>query len=168
MATLILINNTASALTYANGNVTVPASGQITVPVAYQIPAANDLTLQAAVIAGTITPTNGALQGGLNILYEFIPSLAQDSVNNNTQMQALSVGTTAVAAIGGSTILTGRKILMISPTTGTVYWGNSSSVTTSTGMPIFQNQVMTLSFTDAIPIYLIAASTISTIVFEGS
>lgn len=168
MATLILKNNTAGALTYANGNVTVPANGQVTVPVGFQTPAANDLTLQAAVLSQTITPNNGAMDGGLNILYEFIPALAQDSVNNNTQMQTISVGTSAVAAIGAASILTGRKVVMICPTNGVVYWGNSSSVTTSTGIPVFQNQIMTLSFTDAIPIYIISAGTVSTIVFEGS
>ena len=168
MATLILKNNTAGALTYANGNVTVPANGQVTVPVGFQTPAANDLTLQAAVLSQTITPNNGAMDGGLNILYEFIPALAQDSVNNNTQMQTISVGTSAVAAIGAASILTGRKVVMICPTNGVVYWGNSSSVRTSTGIPVFQNQIMTLSFTDAIPIYIISAGTVSTIVFEGS
>lgn len=168
MGTLILKNNSANALSYANGNVAVPANGQITVPVAYQTPAANDTTLQAAVIAGTITPNNGVSDGGLNILYQFIPNLAQDSVNNNTQMQVLSVTSTAVEAIGGTSILTGRKILMITPTNGTIYWGNSSSITSSTGIPIFQNQVVQLSFTDAVPIYIVSSGTVNTIVFEGS
>jgi hypothetical protein len=168
MATLILKNNTASPLTYASGNVTVPASGQVTVATAYQTLAAQDVTLQNAVVAGTITPNNGVIDGGLQILSAFIPALAQDSINNTTQQQAISVGTSAVAAIGASSILVGRKILIICPTNGTIYWGNSSSVTTSTGMPIFQNQVLQLSFTDAVPIYVISAGTVNTVVFEGS
>lgn len=168
MATLILKNTTTGALTYVNGNVIVPASGQVTVPVAYQIPAANDLTLQAAVLAGTITPNNGVSDGGINILYSFIPALAQDSINNTTQMQSISVGTSAVAAIGGSSILPGRKLLTICPTNGTVYWGNSSSVTTSTGFPLYQGQVRDFSFTDAVPLYVIASGTVTLLVFEGS
>jgi hypothetical protein len=168
MATLILKNNTAGALTYASGDVTVPASGNVTVPVGYQIPAANDLTLQAAVISGTITPNNGAVDGGLNILYQFIPSLAQDSINTTTQMQSISVGTTAVAAIGAGTILAGRKLLTVCPTNGTIYWGNSSAVTVSTGFPLYQGQVRDFSFTDAVPLYIISAGTVTTLVFEGS
>jgi hypothetical protein len=170
MRTLIVVNNTSSQISYLSGLVIVPGSGNITVADAYKPQLALNQNIRSDILAGNVALSDGVSSSnyGLPYLDYFIPSLAQDNISNTTQMQALSVGTTAVAAIGGVSILSGRKILIICPANGTVYWGNSSSVTISNGLPIFQNQVLQLSFTDAVPIYLIASSTTNVVVFEGS
>lgn len=92
----------------------------------------------------------------------------KDILLSTTQMQSITVGTSAVQALGAATILANRKTLIICPTGGTIYWGNSSSVTTTTGFPIFPNQTVTLSVSNSILIYLIAAANTTTIVFEGA
>ena len=91
-----------------------------------------------------------------------------DSIDVAAQYAAQSVTTAAAEAKAGATRLLHRKFIAITPTNGTVYWGTSSTVTVSTGTPIFKNQCMTMAFTDNVPIYLIAASTVDCRVVEGS
>lgn len=92
----------------------------------------------------------------------------RDVINVSSQYKALSVTTSATEAIGGSSRLTNRKVLSITPTNGTVYYGTSNSVTTATGTPIFKNQTVSFSFTDNVPVYIISAGTVDVRILEGS
>ena len=91
-----------------------------------------------------------------------------DIINTSLTSGSITVSTTAVAARVSASNLTNRKVLTVAPTSGTVYLGATSGVTTTTGMPIFANQVATFSFSSAITPYLIAASSTTVIVLEGS
>lgn len=92
----------------------------------------------------------------------------RDVINVSSQYKALSVTTTATEAVGGAARLANRKVLIITPTNGTIYWGTSAAVTTATGSPLFANQQLSLSFTDNVPVYVIAAATTDVRVLEGS
>jgi len=91
-----------------------------------------------------------------------------DSIDISSQYRAQSVTTTAAEALGAASILVNRKMIVITPTNGTIYWGTSNAVTTSTGTPIFKNQTVSISVTDNIHIYVIAASTTDVRIMEGS
>lgn len=92
----------------------------------------------------------------------------RDVLNTAGQYRAQSVTTSAAEALGGGTILANRKVLTICPTNGTVYWGYSNAVTTSTGTPIFKNEKFAIAVTDNVHVYLIAGSTIDCRISEGS
>lgn len=92
----------------------------------------------------------------------------QDIIDIGSQYQDLSVTTSAVEAKGAATHLANRKVVIITPTNGTVYWGTSSAVTTTSGTPIYQSQMVSLAFSSNVTIYLIAASTVDVRVVEGS
>lgn len=94
--------------------------------------------------------------------------LVKDAVGVSGQYRAQSITTTASEALGGATILVNRKMLSITPTTGTVFWGFNSSVTAANGTPIFKGQNWVGSFTDNVHIFLIAATTIDCRIAEGS
>lgn len=91
-----------------------------------------------------------------------------DVIATATQYRAQSVTTTAAEALGGATILVNRKLLSITPTNGVIYWGGSSSVTTSSGSPIFPNSTLFLSFTDNAHVWLIAPATTDVRILEAS
>lgn len=93
---------------------------------------------------------------------------ARDVINVGGQFRAQSVTTTAAEAIGAATRLANRKLLSITPTNGTIYWGTSTAVTTTTGTPIFANQNLSLAFTDVVPVYVIAAATVDCRIVEAS
>ena len=82
-----------------------------------------------------------------------------DILNVSSQYRAQSVTTTAAEALGGATILTNRKMLTITPTNGTIYWGYNSSVTTATGTPLSAFQTLFLSVGSSNHVYVIAAAT---------
>jgi hypothetical protein len=92
----------------------------------------------------------------------------QDIINVSGQYRAQSVTTTAAEALGAATILANRKMLSITPTNGTVYWGYSNAVTTATGTPIFKNQNMVFSVGPSVHIYVISAGTVDCRMAEGS
>ena len=92
----------------------------------------------------------------------------RDVINVSSQYRAQSVTTTAAEATGGTSRLTNRKFISITPTNGTIYWGTSSSVTTVTGSPIFANNTLFLSFTDNVPVYIISAGTVDVRILEAS
>jgi hypothetical protein len=92
----------------------------------------------------------------------------RDSINTAISSGAITVSTTVVEAKVGASRLTNRKVIVITPTTGVIYWGSSSGVTSATGTPIFKNQSLTLSFTDAIPVYLIGTAGTDVRIVEGS
>lgn len=93
---------------------------------------------------------------------------ARDVINVSSQYRAQSVTTTAAEAIGGSARLVNRKVICITPTNGIVYWGTNSSVTITTGTPLSAFQTLVLSFTDNVPVYVVAAATTDTRILEGS
>lgn len=92
----------------------------------------------------------------------------KDVINGATQFQAISVTSSAVEAKGAATRLVNRKVVVVTPTNGTVYWGTTTSVTTITGTPIFKNQMVSISFTDNAPVYLVSAGTVDVRIIEGS
>lgn len=91
-----------------------------------------------------------------------------DIVNTSGQYRAQSVTTTAAEALGAATILANRKSVTITPTNGTIYWGYSNAVTTSSGTPIFKNQCMSFAVGANVHVYVISASTVDCRISEGS
>jgi hypothetical protein len=91
-----------------------------------------------------------------------------DIINTAGQYRAQSVTTTAAEALGAATILANRKSLTITPTNGTVYWGFSNAVTTTTGTPIFKNQSMSFAIGSSLHVYVISAGTVDCRMTEGS
>lgn len=92
----------------------------------------------------------------------------RDVINVASQYQAIALSTTAVEAKGATTRLANRKMVSIIPTNGTIYWATNSSVTTTTGQPIFPNQTLQLSFTDNVTVFIIAAGSVDVRVLEAS
>ena len=105
------------------------------------------------------TPVGSTLNGEL---------LTSDIINSAGQFRAQTITNTASEALGAVTILANRKVLSITPTDGTVYWGYSNSVTTITGTPIFKNQNIVFAIGSNIHIYLISASSVNCRIAEGS
>jgi hypothetical protein len=92
----------------------------------------------------------------------------RDVLDKSSQYRAQSVTTSAAEALGAGTILANRKLLHITPTNGTVYWGYSNAVTTTTGTPLFPNNTLWLSVTDNVHVYVIAGATTDTRIGEVS
>lgn len=92
----------------------------------------------------------------------------RDVLNVSSQYRAQSITTTAGEALGAGTILVNRKLLHVTPTNGTIYWGYSNTVTTATGTPIFPNSTLWLSVTDNIHVWIIAGTTIDARIGEVS
>lgn len=81
---------------------------------------------------------------------------------------AISVSTVAIQAKVGASNLVNRKVLIITPTTGPVWWGSNASVTTLTGTKIYKNQTTSLDFTDNVPVYIIGLATTDVRIVECS
>lgn len=109
---------------------------------------------------------NGNLQAFITVTSG--EQFTRDVINVSSQYRAQSVTTTAAQALGASTILVNRKTISITPTNGTVYWATNSSVTTTTGTPLFAFQTLVLSFTDNVQVWLISAGTVDTRILEAS
>lgn len=127
--------------------------------------------VNSGLIGGIYNSTSPSLTSGQQASVQLDISarvLTKDTIDNSLSSGTVTVSTSAVAARVGTSNLTNRKMLTISPQTGTVYLGASSSVTTSTGIPIFQNQVISFAFSANITPYLIAASSITVSIMEGS
>lgn len=87
-----------------------------------------------------------------------------DIVNTAGVQGSLSVGTSAVEAKVGASRLINRKLLTIhndGPTT--IYWGYTNTVTTTSGTPIFKNQLATWDIGDGLGIWLIAGTAGNTV-----
>lgn len=99
--------------------------------------------------------SNGTLIGNVNDALK-----TADILNSGTGVEgSLTVGTSATEAKVGANKLTNRKLLTVhNNSSATIYWGFTSSVTTSTGTPIFKDQVVSWSVGDSQTIYLIAGS----------
>lgn len=93
---------------------------------------------------------------------------ASDALSTALITGAISVTNVASEAKVGVTAQANRKLLTIMPTGGTIYWGYSAGVTTSTGTPIFKNQMVSFPFANTIPVFVIAGSTIDARVAEAS
>lgn len=170
----------AAALT-ANGSIAIPCGGftQVralmsaytsgTADVQYNASIGAQSTqvfnLQPTSLVGTmnIKDTSGNTITALNSQLQ-----TRDVINTSSQYRAQSITTSAAEALGGATILVNRKFISITPTNGNIYWGTNSSVTTTTGTPIFTNQTLVLSFTDNVHVFLIAAATTDSRIVEGS
>lgn len=96
------------------------------------------------------TPVTSTATGNLNVA---------DVSNNGGVQGALSVTTSAVEAKVGGSPLANRKTLTIHNNgTGTLYWGYSNSVTSSTGTPIFKDQLVVFDIGTGTSVFLIASS----------
>lgn len=91
----------------------------------------------------------------------------RDAISSGSQYRSMNATTTAAEATGAASRLANRKFIMLTPTTGTIYIGTDSSVTTANGTPVTSGQTLFLSFTDSITVFMIAASTIDVRVLEG-
>lgn len=115
----------------------------------------------AGTAGGGIVTIQGAGPTGLE-------APTRDVINTSSQYRAQSVTTTAAQALGGASVLSNRKLINVTPTNGTIFWGTNSSVTTVTGAPIFANQTLSLSFTSNVQVWVIAAATVDCRVLEAS
>ena len=80
---------------------------------------------------------------------------------------AISVSTTAVEAKVGASQYANRKLLTFIPTNGTIYYGFSNAVTTTTGTPIYKNQLCILAVS-GVSIWLIATNATDVRITEGA
>jgi len=135
-----------------------------------------DVNLSSEGTDNTAVPFGTQLVGGEDTTGKLqslitLPSgelFVRDVINVSSQYQDISLSTTATEAKGAATRLVNRKVLVITPTNGTIYWATNTSVTTANGLPIFANQTLMLAFTDNVPVYIIAAATVDVRVLEGS
>lgn len=135
-----------------------------------------DVDLSSEGVDGSTAPFNSLQIGGKDPsgnLQAILTSVSgeifeKDVINVSSQYRAQSVTTTAAEALGGATRLVNRKVIIITPTNGIIYWGTTTGVTTTTGFPLYPNQTLALSFTDNVPVYVIAATTTDTRILEGS
>jgi len=91
-----------------------------------------------------------------------------DTIESAILSGSITVSTSSVAARVGTSNLSNRKMLMISPVTNIVYLGSSSAVTTATGIPIYPGQVMSFAFSANVTPYLISGSSGTVNIFEGA
>jgi hypothetical protein len=105
------------------------------------------------------TPVSSSANGDLN---------TRDLINNALLSGNLSVSTATIAKVGGSN-LSNRKFLTIMPIDKDIYWGYNSSVSTSNGTPIFRAQMLSLSVSDLVNVYIISSGgTADVRIVEGS
>lgn len=163
-----IITNVSNSNVVYQGQTIVPA-GTYSVPdpgtnFASDYRLINDLIGNNVTISVNSSTYSG--QAALDILATISDNIT--TVSNSFLNGAISVTTTAVLAKVGTSMLNDRKLLIITPTNGTIYYGASSSVTTTNGSPIFKNQTLSLSFTNSIPIYLISTGTVDVRIGEAN
>lgn len=78
----------------------------------------------------------------------------------------VSVGTSAIELIVGASMYSGRTVIAVTPTDGTIYVGDEN-VTVSNGTPIQENETTVFLLKDTQSLYGIASSTIDVRVIEG-
>lgn len=104
-------------------------------------------TLQGAV---TLTPVKANLNGQL---------LVSDALDNSGAQGAISVTSSAVAVrAAGSNLANRKSVSAYNNSALTLYWGVTSGVTTSTGIPLKPGQYTSWNAGPNTTIYLIAAS----------
>jgi hypothetical protein len=97
--------------------------------------------------------------------YANTPNKLRDTIKEEGDTTSINVTSTPVEAKVGETTMSYRKLIVISPANGTIFWGFSSGVTTSTGIPLFKNQVMTMKCD--LPIYLVSAGSVDCRILEA-
>lgn len=149
------LDNISATVVAGEGVAGTPAGGVVTVQGASS-------GVPLPVIAFMFDSTGEALNSQNHNLF------TADIINTGSQYRAQSVTTTAAQALGAASALTNRKFIQITPTNGTIYYGTSSAVTTTTGTPLFANQTLTCSFTTVVQLWVIAAATVDSRVLEGA
>ena len=177
------LNNSAIALSItANGTyrvVGVPVAPTISVQFSSYTSGSATIYIYASAATYIVQPYNANAanlqtttylnDGSGNSLASYNSQLeTADIVNTSISSGSITVGTTAVAARVGGSNLANRKQLIISPVTYTIYMGASSSVTTSTGIPIYPGQVVAFAYSANVTPYLISASSGTVNIFEGA
>lgn len=104
------------------------------------------------------TPVKSTATGDLRVT---------DSLSLGGVQGAITVGVSAVSAKVGVSNYSGRKMLTVMPTDGSVFWGYTDTVTTSTGTEIFRNQMATFKVEDTVSVWLVAAANRNVRVTEG-
>jgi hypothetical protein len=83
---------------------------------------------------------------------------AFDGINVEGVQGSLTVGTTAIEAKAEATRLANRKVLAIyNNSVQTIFWGFTSGVTTSTGIPLQKGELLVLKVSD-VSVWLIAGT----------
>ena len=131
------------------------------VPISGAITATNPSvgTVGAAVPTSATTVGGVDLSGNLQDILVDTTGVQITTDRNNVSMvySALTVGTTAVEVKVGGAALANRKLLLIHNASGnTMYWGSNNSVTTSNGMILFRDQVISIPVGPAISIWIIS------------
>ena len=103
----------------------------------------------------SITPYNAQLQ-------------TADIINTALSSGSITVSTTAGALRVGASNLTNRKMLLISPITGTIFIGASSAVTVATGIAVLPNNIISFAFGAGVTPFAIASASTTVNVVEGS
>lgn len=94
-----------------------------------------------------------------NASYGLDQTASADVLNYSGVNGSITVGTSPIEAKVGTTRLENRKVLILyNNSNSTIYWGFNPSLTTSTGLPLFKQQTLTLNVGDQLPVYLIAAT----------
>lgn len=94
--------------------------------------------------------------------------MMEDIANVSVTYAAVSVSTTAVLMSVSGTNMVNRKLLTLQPTNGIIYIGSNSSVTTTTGTPIYSTQTLSFAVGPAITVYAIATVATNVRIIEGS
>lgn len=95
-------------------------------------------------------PVNASANGELQ---------SSDISNNGGVHGAITVGTSAIQAMVGVSPLSNRKTLTVfNNSNSDIYFGYSSSVTTSSGTPIFKNQIAEFDIGVNTEVWLIAGT----------
>jgi hypothetical protein len=82
-----------------------------------------------------------------------------DAISGSGAEGAITLGTTAIEAKVGASALSNRKLLTVFNNSGnTIYWGRTSGVTTSSGTPIYEKQMVSFQALADAPIYIISSS----------
>jgi hypothetical protein len=139
------------------------ASNQTAIPISGSITATNPSvgTVGAAVPTSATTVGGIDLSGNLQDILVDTTGVQITTDRNNISMvySSLTVGTTAVEVKVGGSALANRKLLIIHNNSGnTMYWGANNSVTTSNGIVLFRDQVVSIPVGPAISIWIISGS----------
>lgn len=117
-----------------------------------EIQAAQSIKIIGADATATeTTPVNATATGNL---------LTADIINEGTGVEgAITVSTTAVEVKVGVSRLSNRKsVTAHNNGSSTLYWGYTSSVTSSSGTPLFKDQFISWDVGPTQAVYIIAAS----------
>lgn len=96
--------------------------------------------------------------------YGLDQSAVADIVNTDGVQGSVSVASSAIEAKVGASRLEYRKLLTVhNDGPNIVYWGYTSAVTSSTGTPLYRNQLATWTIGDGLGIWLVSATGTNTV-----